>query len=107
MTKIDYFWTGKTLEFSAVGHAEYGNPDIVCAAVSTLCCTLLQCMQSMEEQGKLQQFGWGGGSGDFVLDAEVPPYARQEADAYIRMAITGMKMLAEQYPSHVHVTEKK
>ena len=107
MTSITYSWDGKILDFSAVGHAEYGKPDIVCASVSTLCCTLLQCMQMLEEQGKLVRYGWGGGSGDFVLDAEVQPYAVDEAGAYIRMALTGLEMLSEQYPKHVKISEKK
>lgn len=106
MTTIKYSWDGETFDFSAVGHAEYGKPDIVCASVSTLCCTLLQCVQTLEEQGKVRRFGWGGGSGHFVLDAEIPPYARNEADAYIRMALTGLRMLADQYPNHVQITEK-
>ena len=106
MTRITYLWNGRDLDFAAVGHAEYGKPDIVCASVSTLCCTLLQCMQTLEEQGKLARYGWGGGSGDFVLDATVRPRARDEADAYVRMALTGLRMLAEQYPKHVQVRER-
>lgn len=103
MTKITYSYNGKKFDFSAVGHAGFGKPDIVCAAISTLCCTLLQCMQYMEEAGQLVSFGWGGGSGDFVLDCEIQEHSVFEAGNYIHMALTGFEMLAKEYPEHVKI----
>lgn len=76
-------------EISAHGHAGYAplGQDIVCAAVSSLLCTLALCDEVEAEQGE----------GTLRLSAEAT-----EAVCYLFRAIAaGLAELAVQYPSHV------
>lgn len=86
------------------GHAGY-NPgqDIVCAAVSVLAYTYMQCVRDMEEAGELEKMRLEYMPGKVLVDVTAKPIACKHLDSVIEVIETGLELLHHQYPGHVIV----
>ena len=83
---------------SALGHANYAEAgkDIVCAAVSSLCTAFANTLL----QYGVPKISIRLKEGNFLVDAFITENKQQCEGAY-DMVVTGLQMLAEQYPDHV------
>lgn len=83
----------------AEGHAGYnpGGPDIVCAAVSMVCCALEKTIHQLGQAVSRRD------SGRFMLKCW--PDSPMIWGA-IQMGKTALAMIAETYPEHVKITYK-
>lgn len=94
----------KDYTLTAKGHANYDEEkgkDIVCAAISTLICTLVDSLDGLA-------FAMEDGSLDANLidgDAFVTCKPKPEYEANVQMAywtiLNGLKMVADSYPENV------
>ncbi len=93
MTTVRYWRDGNLHELRVTGHAGFakdGGPDIVCAAVSMLACTLLR---SARESGDV----WMGARAHGV------PSEGLRVEAVVETVLCGYRMLEEAYPGWVAV----
>ena len=91
-------------EMRIAGHAGYageGGPDIVCAAVSALSCSLIGYVGRLHDAGCVDVFEYQQQPGDVWMRARGCKDAR--AGAAFDMAAEGLAMLAEKYPGCVRV----
>lgn len=97
----------KKLSFSSIGHAGYGpkGADIVCAALSALCCTLTYSMELAKEENKILDLDTRFEEGNVEL--EVVPARKHEGGTIqaFETVINGYRLLADNYPDHVHLDE--
>ncbi len=95
----------RTIQYSlsAEGHAGYApeGQDIICAAVSTLFCTLANAL-SDSGASELDVCLEPGNSGICCEAA----YSDFEIEAMFRFAMIGLEMLEEQYPDYVEILEE-
>ena len=104
MTKAIMYWDRLRLEVNGhAGYAEEGK-DIVCAAISMLTDALGGVLEEAEERGRCEH-KIRDGDGSTVITADPTMGSRQEIKAYFRMAVTGFRMLQEQYPKHIEIRE--
>lgn len=95
------------MEYLAEGHAGYakpGEPDVVCAAVSMISCTLEACLRSMEESGGLRMTACERdpvGGRMHLMATAVPPV--DNLSGVIYFALQGILLLEDKYPEHVWV----
>ena len=106
MTKARMNW--RRLKLDLEGHADsapYGK-DIVCAAESMLTQALLQTLIDMEKERKTG-LSWTGSPEMGFLRIEAAPAMehRDEVKAAFRVTVTGLRMLAEEYPDYIELTE--
>lgn len=90
---------GETVLFlSAVGHADFGEhgKDIVCAAVSCLCLSFANAMCGIEDAEVESEVA----DGRFYFSAHIKE-RKEYAEGVFDMAVTGLKLIADQYPDHV------
>ena len=94
MTRVRAARAGAQWRLEVEGHAGYGGqgPDIVCAAVSVLCCALGAALRG-EGPVAVER-----GPGYYRLKAHP---ATERAWGMIDTAMTGFALLAGQYPGHV------
>lgn len=94
------------LRMESAGHADYAEKgkDIVCAGASMLTGALAGALQEAEERGRCKCTAKNR-DGYAMLQAEPTLSNRGEIKAYFRMAATGFRMLAEQYPKNVEFRE--
>lgn len=78
------------------GHADYSHPDIVCAAVSMLTCTLAAALN--KRKGFFANIKKG--------KAYIKVPCSNAADAAVDTVKTGMFLLAEHYPKNVVLKEE-
>ena len=104
MTKATMIWPRLRMEVS--GHAGAGTEgnDIVCAGVSILVYTLARMLQEQEQRGRLT-FTFEEKPGSAVITADPRMDCLNETKAYFRMAVTGLKMLKEEYRDNVDIKE--
>ena len=110
MTQVKMDWGSLRIELK--GHAEAGEPgkDLVCAAISILVQTLARTLQRAEQRGRTK-FGADvqekGPDKDMIkaLWADPGMGNRMEIKSYYRFCVNGLKLLAEEYPHNVRVTE--
>lgn len=110
MTEVRMDWNRMRIEFK--GHAEAGEygRDLVCAAVSILVQTLARTLQRAEQRGRTK-FGADvqekGPDKDMIKALWADPAIgnRMEIKSYFRFCVNGMRLLAEEYPRNVKVTE--
>ena len=84
------------------GHAGF-NPgnDIVCAAVSVLSQTLVQCIQDEEINGDLTINYLDLQDGIVNIDINYPDRAREKIMSALSVIITGFELLSNAYPDNV------
>ena len=104
MIKAVMYWNRLRLEVH--GHADYAEAgkDIVCAGASMLTDTLAGVLEEAEERGRCKN-NIRDGDGDMMLSADPTLGSMSEIKAYFRMAVTGFRMLQEQYPKHAEIRE--
>ena len=98
-------WTDKTGRFTACevsGHAGYAEEgsDIVCSAVSVLCIT---CLNSLESVCGIRPAVSGGENGylRFRLPREMTDDQRHDAQVILSTLRQGLGDLAQEYPKYV------
>jgi len=97
MTKIVYEIRTNEFEIVVMGHAGYasvGN-DIVCSAISILIQTLIIHLQKVSVEHK------------YRIESGFAQVCAQGVTAHIsfKTILTGLEMLAEQYPEYISVKE--
>lgn len=101
MTRISVGRAGAAWHLAVEGHAEYnpGGPDIVCGAVSMLCCALGRALnEAAAGRGEAGRLRVVRGPGAYELTA----WPQSEPEwGMIRVAMAGFEMLAEKYPQNV------
>ncbi|MBQ8893380.1 MAG: ribosomal-processing cysteine protease Prp [Clostridia bacterium] len=97
MTVFQCADNGAELSFSATGHAGFarpGEPDIVCASVSTLVSLLAELVLRAHGEANTTVILEPG---EVFISAPATATLRQQ----FQVVVTGLEMLAEQYPNHV------
>lgn len=96
---------GEGVKICVLGHAEYntGGPDIVCAAVSTLCGTWQECLLGFEQQGMLISTSMTVEDGVFGAAAVPCSGIREKFFAAASVIITGLRLIEKAYPEYVSV----
>ena len=84
------------------GFAQRGS-DIVCAAVSALVCTLLNCLRDEESAGRLRFITNIVRDGFVSLEVEYFDFAQERCSAITETCLTGLGLLAEEYPEYVKI----
>ena len=104
MTKVTMYW--ERLRLEAEGHAGYAEPgkDIVCAAISMLTDALAGTLEEAEARGRCECKAKEK-DGSVLIWANPTMGSVTEIKAYFRMAVTGFRMLQEQYPGHITIRE--
>lgn len=90
---------GARLRLTAQGHAGAApkGTDLVCAAVSTLLCTLAAQLRQADDAAYTQlAAGY----------AELQAAQSEKTAAAFSFAETGLRMLAGEYPKHIRVLDK-
>ncbi len=82
------------------GYSDYGT-DIVCAGVSTLIYTLLNCMLDEEASGNLKLVRNIVRDGYICLEIEFFDFSKERVKGIFDACITGLLMLSENYPQYV------
>lgn len=87
------------------GHTGYAQrgADIVCASVSALVCTLLNCLKDEESAGRLHLVRCIVRDGFVSLEIEYFDFARERCSAITETCLTGLGILAEEYPQYVRM----
>ena len=90
---IEILYKTQNIKLNISGHAGYAEKgkDIVCAAVTTLACTLEKCMEKAGE-GSCE---WK--EGETCFTAEGTENLRQNFET----VVTGHQMLAEEFPEYI------
>lgn len=91
--------------FIAEGHSGFGKKgeDIVCAAVSALCFTLLETLRDEQSSQHLILKRDVVNDGYICIEAEPFSFAAERIQAIFDTVFTGLLMLAEKYPEYVSV----
>lgn len=97
----------ETVQIDVEGHAGY-NPgnDIVCAAISTMCYALINRLQIMYGHNELADLIVIDDPGDFHITVVKNHGSRQKWYYTREFFVTGMEMIAEQYPDYLEVKEE-
>lgn len=109
MTRIEFIRPGEQGEEYRVkmqGHAAFahGGADIVCAAVSALCCTLAEAITRKQRTGEARMTLCRMNDGD----VEIAAYPVGESVSLVEIfetILVGFEMLCEEYPKHVFLTQ--
>ena len=96
MTEVFYKHEKGVHAFSCKGHANYDlhGKDIVCAAISILCSSLILSVQQLGHD----VYGEDG-SIEFVIDEN----DTKELQTIFKTVMNGFDLLTEQYPNHVKI----
>jgi len=106
MTKIRMDW--KNLKLELKGHAGSGpaGSDLVCCAESILSQTLIGVLEDMRMAGQAG-IEWTGTAeqGYLMIDGDPARGYEAEVQHYFKFAVTGLRMLAEEYPQYIELRE--
>jgi uncharacterized protein YsxB (DUF464 family) len=107
MTTATIRANGPEISVTVKGHAgaprtEHDN-DIVCAAVSVLSQTLLECMIREQDAGALDGFKYRAVSGDIEVNAIPRELHTERVKTAVRTVATGFILLSKAYPDNVRV----
>ena len=97
----------KYLSMTVKGHAGFAElgKDPVCAGASVIAMTVAQCIQFMQEDGKLQKKpSIVIRNGRTTVTAKPKPEHWAEAFHIFYIAEIGMQLLSEAYPEHASLT---
>lgn len=91
--------------FTAEGHSGYkkSGEDIVCAAVSALCFTLLETLRNEQSSRHLNLVREIVGDGCMCIEVQPFSFAEERVQAILDTVYTGLSMLAEKYPEYVSI----
>ena len=104
MIKAVMYWDRLRLEVN--GHAGAGviGQDIVCAGASMLVSALAGVLEEAEARGRCECKAKQG-EGSSLIWANPTMGSMVEIKSYFKMAVKGMRMLAEEYPGNVVMQE--
>lgn len=108
MVMINYVHRGDSFLLQAAGHAGAApkGQDLVCCGVSVLVQTLAQRMLDLYMEGLLQEFPETILSSDgSCVAAKALPKTVQLIEQAFAVILTGLRMLAEQYPQYITLFE--
>ena len=100
MTKISIERQGDTYTVILEGHAGFkeAGKDIVCAGISALACTLINCLENLKEKERVEEFEYIEKDGmlkvTFTGDST-------ELLATLETIEIGFMMMAENYPKNI------
>ena len=96
----------RRLRLESAGHAGYAEKgeDIICAGASMLTGALGGVLEEAKERGRCS-CTMKNRDGYAMIEAEPTLSNRAEIKAYFRMAVTGYKLLQEQYPKYIEIRE--
>ena len=103
MTKVLYRECYDNFLIIVEGHsdfAEYGE-DVVCAGISTVVFTLVNCIRDEEAKGRLKIIKDIVRDGYVCLEIESFDYAKERIEGITDACITGLSILAEHYPEYI------
>ena len=103
MTRFCYrkYYDGHLL--IAEGHSGFGTKgnDIVCAAVSALIFTLINCLKNEEADGSVKLKREIVRDGYFCVEAHPHGGNEERIDTVFQTILTGLYMTADEYPEYV------
>lgn len=107
MTRVDIGRDGNWCDIRIRGHAGYATDgeDIVCAAVSVLGFTLMQCLRDAEDAGIIRGLSQSIESGDIWARYESVHHGT--VDTILNTVLCGFRMVEERYPSFCAVCVKE
>ena len=85
------------------GHAMNGKKgeDVVCAGVSALVCTLINCLRDEESSGRIRLVRDIVRDGFVNLEIEFFDFAKERVQVIIETVLSGLYMISEEYPQCV------
>lgn len=103
---IEITFNPKEMELSIGGHASYGEKgkDIVCAAVSILFYTLNEALCDCREM--LTDFNTSAEEGESTIKCTPKPEYAANIETVYMTVLTGMQLMANEYPDHVKFSVK-
>lgn len=101
MTRVHSAWEGDTWRMRVTGHAGYDETgrDIVCSAVSALCCAL---GAAIAQEPGAEVLAGERGAGEYALTVRVAPES-EGARGMIRLCECGLAMIAAAYGDWVKI----
>lgn len=91
----DYITVEGHSGFAAKGY------DIICAAVSTLVCTLLNCLRDEEAADRVKLLKDIVRDGYVCIEVEHLDFAKERTKGIVDACLTGLYMLEETYPNYI------
>lgn len=106
MTEISIKHQDDVYEMDIKGHAGYGEngTDIVCAAISTLTYTLINCLENLKERERVDEFSYIERDGRILITFEGDSTELLSTLATIRI---GFLMLEENFPEFISISGEK
>ena len=106
MTQARMDWKRMILDMDGHANSAPKGQDLICAAESMLTQALLQTLIDMEKERKTS-ISWTGSPEMGFLRIEAAPAEghRDEVTAAFRVTVTGLRMLAKEYPRYIELTE--
>ncbi len=103
MTKVYYREYYDRVLLTVEGHSGFAKAgeDVVCAGVSTIAYTLLNCVMDEESHERLKLIRNIVRDGYICLEIESFDFAKERISGIIDACITGFLMLAENYPQYI------
>lgn len=103
MTTVYYREYYDKLFITIEGHSAYAQSgsDIVCAGISTLAYTLLNCMLDEESSGNVKLIRNIVRDGFMHLEIEYFDFSKNRVQGIFDTCIKGLLMLEDSYPKHV------
>lgn len=103
MTKV-YYREYYGRDFITIeGHSGYGvkGEDIVCAGVSAIVCTLVNCMCDEEAADRVRLLRKIVRDGYVCLEIEHFDFAKERTKSIVEACLYGLSILEEEYPQYV------
>lgn len=102
MTTIKYFRRKNNVRWTVYGHARY-NPgnDIVCSALSTITFQLINTVNWMREEKKIENLIIDIGDGSSIVTFDL--IDEECWEVVHKVILIGYEMIAEQYPDYVKI----
>lgn len=87
------------------GHSSFGEKgnDIVCAGISTIAYTFLNCFLDEEASGNVKLTRNIIRDGYLCLEIELFDFSREREKGIFDACITGLHMLEEAYPQYIRI----
>lgn len=103
MTKVFYRECYDNLVIIVEGHSGFAKPgeDVVCAGISTIVFTLINCIRDEEAKGRLKLLRDIVREGYICLEIESFDYAKERISGITDACITGLSILSEHYPQYI------
>lgn len=104
MITVRMDWHNMAIEVTGHAGAAKKGEDLICAAASMLTQALERSLHNAQQRGRLTvKAKMEEGHAKIQADPEMS--CLNETKAYFRMCVTGMRMLAEEYPRYINVKE--